>query len=57
MNWTSKHKQKFWNKAYKEYARESTIPIKDLINWIKINPFVAVAIENRAIQFLKEEQQ
>ena len=57
MNWTSKNKQKFWNKAYKEYARESTIPIKDLINWIKINPFVAVAIENRAIEFLKEEQQ
>ena len=57
MYWPSKHKQKFWNKAYKEYARESTIPIKDLINWIKINPFVAVAIENRAIQFLKEEQQ
>ena len=52
MNWTSKQKQKFWNKAYRESARESSIPIKDLINWIKINPFVAVAIENRAIEFL-----
>ena len=53
MNWTSKHKQKFWNKAYREYARESTIPIKDLINWIKINPFVNEWIEKRAKELSK----
>jgi len=57
MNWTSKHKQKFWNKAYREYSLESGIPIENLINWIKVNPFVAEAIENRAIEFLKEKQQ
>ena len=54
MNWTSKQKQKFWNKAYREYSFESGFSIQDLSNWIKINPFVAVAIENRAIEFLKE---
>ena len=56
MNWTSKEKSKYWNKAYQEYSLESGFSIKDLSNWIKINPFVAVAIENRAIEFLKENQ-
>ena len=61
MNWTSKVKSKYWNKAYREYSLESGIPIKsddglNLINWIKINPYVAEAIENRAIEFLKENQ-
>ena len=59
MNWTSKEKQKFWNKAYQEYSLKSGIPIEsydglNLINYIKINPYVAEAIENRAIEFLKE---
>ena len=59
MNWTSKEKQKFWNKAYLEYSLESGIPIEsddglNLINYIKINPYVAEAIENRAIEFLNQ---
>ena len=52
MNWTSKEKQKFWNKAYQEYSLESGLSLKDLSNWIKVNPYVAVAIEDRAIKFL-----
>jgi len=56
MNWTSKEKSKYWNKAYQEYCFESGLSLKDLSNWIKINPFVAVAIEDRAIEFLKENQ-
>ena len=54
MNWTSKQKQKFWNKAYREYSFESGFSIQDLSNWIKANPFVASRIEDRAIKFLKE---
>ena len=54
MNWTSKEKSKYWNKAYREYSLESGLSLKDLSNWIKVNPFVAVAIEDRAIEFLKE---
>ena len=54
MNWLSKEKSKYWDKAYREYSLESGLSLKDLSNWIKVNPFVAVAIEDRAIQFLKE---
>ena len=54
MNWTSKEKQKFWNKAYLEYSLESGLSLKDLSNWIKVNPYVAVAIEDRAIEFLNQ---
>ena len=57
MNWTSKQKQKFWNKAYREYSFESGFSIQDLSNWIKINPFVAVAIEDRAIEFLNKSKE
>jgi hypothetical protein len=54
MNWTtSPEKLKCWNKAYQEYSLESGLSLKDLSNWIKINPYVAVAIEDRAIEFLK----
>ena len=28
MNWTSKEKSKYWNKAYKEYALESGLYLK-----------------------------
>ena len=45
MNWTSKEKSKYWNKSYQEYSLESGLSLKDLSNWIKVNPFVAVAIE------------
>ena len=54
MNWTSKEKSKYWNKSYQEYSLESGLSLKDLSNWIKVNPYVAVAIEDRAIEFLKE---
>ena len=56
MNWTSKEKAKYWDKAYQEYSFESGLSLKDLSNWIKINPFVAVAIEDRAIEFLNESK-
>ena len=54
MNWLSKEKSKYWNKAYREYSLESGLSLKDLSNWIKVNPYVAVAIEDRAIEFLQE---
>ena len=54
MNWTFKEKSKYWNKAYQEYSLESGLSLKDLSNWIKVNPYVAIAIEDRAIKFLKE---
>ena len=57
MNWTSKEKSKYWNKAYQEYSLESGLSLKDLSNWIKVNPYVAVAIEGRAIEFLKVENE
>ena len=61
MNWTSKEKSKYWNKAYQEYSLESGIPIEsddglNLINWIKVNPLVAVAIEDRAIEFMRSKK-
>jgi len=56
MNWTSKEKSKYWNKAYQEYSLESGLSLNDLNNWIEINPFVAVAIEDRVIEFLKGEK-
>ena len=52
MNWTSKEKSKYWNKAYQEYSLESGLSLKDLSNWIKVNPYVALYIENRANKFL-----
>ena len=56
MNWTSKEKSKYWDKAYREYSLESGLSIKQVSNFIKVNPFVAVAIEDRAIKFLKENK-
>ena len=54
MNWTLKEKSKYWNKAYQEYSLESGLSLKDLSNWIKVNPFVALTIENKAIEIFKE---
>ena len=56
MNWTSKEKSKYWNKAYQEYSLESGLSIKQVSDFIKINPFVALTIENKAIKFLKENK-
>ncbi len=57
MNWTTSPKKlKCWNKAYKEYAIETCLTYEDLSNWIKANPFVALRIEEKAIEFLKENQ-
>ena len=56
MNWTSKEKSKYWNKAYREYSLKSGLSIKQVSDFIKINPFVALTIENKAIEFLKENQ-
>ena len=55
MNLTSKEKQKFWNKAYQIYMNETGLSARELSNWIKINPFVALRIECQAIEFLKGE--
>ena len=49
MNWTSKEKSKYWNKAYQEYSLESGLSLKDLSNWIKVNPFVAVAMNDEVM--------
>ena len=56
MNWTSKEKSKYWNKAYQEYSLESGLSIKQVSDFIKVNPFVALTIENKAIEFLKENE-
>ena len=56
MNWTSKEKQKFWNKAYQNYMNETGLSARELSNWIKINRFVALRIECQAIEFLKENR-
>ena len=56
MNWTSRKKQKFWNKAYQNYMNETGLSATELSNWIKIHPFVALRIECQAIEFLKENR-
>ena len=56
MNWTSKEKSKYWNKAYREYSLESGLSIKQVSDFIKLNPFVALTIENKAIEYLKENE-
>ena len=57
MNWTSKNKQKFWNKAYQNYMNESGLSAKEVLNFININPFVALRIENQAIEFLNKSKE
>ena len=57
MNWTSKEKSKYWNKAYQEYSLESGLSLKEVSNFIKVCPYVAVAIEDRAIQFLNNSKE
>ena len=54
MNWTSKEKSKYWNKAYQNYMNETGLSAREVSNFIKVNPYVALYIENRAIEFLKE---
>ena len=56
MNWTSKEKQKFWNKAYQNYMNETGLSAREVSNFIKVNPFVALTIECQAFEFLKENQ-
>ena len=55
MNWLSKEKQKCWNKAYQEYALKSGLSLKQVSDFINICPYVAVAIEDRAIEFLNQK--
>ena len=55
MNWTSKEKSKYWNKAYREYSLKSGLSIKQVSDFIKVNAFVAAAIEDRAIEFFLQE--
>jgi len=53
MNWLSKEKQKCWNKAYQDYALESGLSIKQVSDFIKVNPYVALTVENKAKEYLK----
>ena len=53
MNWTLKANQKYWNKAYLEYMNESTLSAKQVSDFIKVNPLVALTIENKAIEYLR----
>ena len=53
MNWTSKQNQKHWDKAYKDYALESGLSIQQVSDFIKINPYVYIWIENRAKELSK----
>ena len=53
MNWTLKANRKYWNKAYQEYMNESTLSAKQVSDFIKVNPFVALTIENKAIEYLR----
>ena len=53
MNWTSKEKQKFWNKAYQNYMNDTGLSAKQVSNFIKVNPFVALTIESQAIDYYK----
>ena len=56
MNWTLKANQKYWNKAYQEYMNESTLSAKQVSDFIKVYPFVALTIENKAIQIMELEK-
>jgi len=56
MNWTLKANQKYWNKAYQEYMNESTLSAKQVSDFIKVNPFVALTIENKAIKLMELEK-
>ena len=56
MNWLSKEKSKYWNKAYREYSLETGLSPKQVSDFIKVNPYVALTIENKAIKFLKENK-
>ena len=40
--------------VYQSIMGESGLSFKDLSNWIKVNPYVALYIENRAIEFLNQ---
>ena len=53
MDWTLKANQKYWNKAYQEYMNESTLSAKQVSDFIKVNPFVALTIENKPIQLME----
>ena len=53
MNWLSKEKQKCWNKAYQEYCLESGLSSEQVSDFIKVNPYVALTIENKAKEYLK----
>tara|TARA_R100001594_G_C3960864_1_gene245360 strand:- start:376 stop:543 length:168 start_codon:yes stop_codon:yes gene_type:complete len=54
MEWLTNQKQKCWDKAYQEYILESGLSSKQVSDFIKVNPYVALSIENKAIEFLKQ---
>ena len=56
MNWTGKWTSQCWNKAYQEYCLESGLSSEQVSDFIKVCPYVSVIIEDRAIEFLNENQ-
>ena len=55
MNLTSIEIQKFLNIAYLNFMNETGLSAREVSNFIKVNPFVALTIECQAIEFLKGE--
>ena len=54
MEWLTNPNQKCWDKAFQEYALESGLSLKQVSDFIKVNPYVALCIENKAIKLLKQ---
>ena len=53
MNWTGKWTSQCWNKAYQEYCLESGLSSEQVSDFIKVNPYIALTIENKAKEYLK----
>ena len=48
---------KNYDKAYQNYMDESGLSAKEVLSFININPFVALRIENQAIEFLNKSKE
>ena len=54
MKWLTDQKQKCWDKAYQDYQHESGLSAKQVSDFIKINTYVALTIENKALEYLNK---
>ena len=50
MDWTSKEKQKFWNKAYQNYMNETGLSAREVSNFIIHNYFSLLIAFNKSIK-------